>query len=157
MRRKSLAPSVSWPLLYTLIPCLHGKPTASDSDLGVLARGKYSKAVQPEQPSDHLDGGSEMVYWGNTWYRWHEKPPSIIFSRRAGRAVERFQISFWGITAISEGLRKGDRSLCEAYGLKPEEFTSTLRNAGVFPQSGEVASKASSEYLDNSPGVRDAD
>lgn len=129
------------------------KRSAEPITLNVPAKETSLKAVKTETPSYPLDGGAEMVLWENIPYRWNEIPPNIVFSRRIGRAVEKFQISFWGITAISEGLKKGDRSLCEVFGLDPEEFASTLRNAGVPHNPSADVTMTSSEQQDNSPAV----
>jgi hypothetical protein len=123
--------------------------------LSVQNQELSSKAVKTEHPSTPLDGGFEMVLWRNKPRLWSEIPEEIVFARRAGSAVEKFQMSFWAITAVSEGLKKGDRSLCEVFGIDPEGFASALRNADVPSSPMTGASKAPSEQQGNSPAVHD--
>jgi hypothetical protein len=127
------------------------KRSAGASTSSVLTKDTSLETVNPEGPSHGVIPHELIEYEGN-FYRWDENPPDLMFSRASGTGSELVQFSFWAITAIAEGLKKGDLSLCELIGLEPDEFASTLRNAGVPHHPSVGASNASSDIRDTSPG-----
>lgn len=126
------------------------KRSASGSTLSVPAKDPFPKAVNPEES---LPVGV-VTYLGKS-YSALEKAP-IDFELMPRHEFDwAVQLSFDSIEFIHVSLQKGDRSLCDALGITPENFASTLRNAGVFRNPSESSSKESSDKPGQSPAVHD--